>query len=684
MAVPVVLNSFGTLQNSSIVAGLNANNQLIENGLADCLSLTGQEPNAMNANLDMNSFQILNLPAPATINSPVRLIDVTNGVIIGPGTGFPGITPDDFGASGNGIADDTVPVQTALNSASVVYFPAGKTYLTSNLVATRNVRLQGYGPSSVIKFKVGSTGYNFDSTSAFACQIDGIAFDGGSLNNFAGTAAAGTRSGVHLWTNFRNVSLSNSYIHGYDNLGVGLNGDQSAIWTNYISNNIITNNWAGLDNGPSGANHDVSPGGSVGSNDGAEYLRICNNGFFACRNGFILTAGNTSFDSNIVIKNNTNIYLNGTGGNNSHSTITGNLSNHGSTNNVFSTPFCTLGVSISGNQFWYGSWTINQADGITVTNNTIAILPSESMTLAGTGWYSFLNNWFHTNFALTNTNTNTVFINNWCNETKFWYTPDATKGTETLQVDSRGTTTSYNPTTVGGELITNGNFASGANWALGTGWTISGGALRGDGTQIFNQAIQAVVGSPITANTFYLVSVTISGYVGGSIIIGVGGTNATYQVFGNGTFSRVISSFTPLTDQNFYIDGNLFNGNITNVSLKKFLADGTFFTSHITGNNMSMSVPNTQTGAAYTVVFTDSTIIVNLAGTHTLTLPSAATSTGRILNVKTIQAQTVVSATSNVVPLVGGAAGTAILAATAGKWATLQSDGTNWVIIAGN
>jgi hypothetical protein len=36
------------------------------------------------------------------------------------------------------------------------------------------------------------------------------------------------------------------------------------------------------------------------------------------------------------------------------------------------------------------------------------------------------------------------------------------------------------------------------------------------------------------------------------------------------------------------------------------------------------------------------------------------------------------------VPLAGGAAGTAILAATAGKWADISSDGTNWVIMASN
>lgn len=71
-----------------------------------------------------------------------------------------------------------------------------------------------------------------------------------------------------------------------------------------------------------------------------------------------------------------------------------------------------------------------------------------------------------------------------------------------------------------------------------------------------------------------------------------------------------------------------------------------------------------------------------LASTVTLTLGTATN--GRIIKVRTIQAQTVVSASSNVVPSVGGAAGTAILAATAGKWAELMGDGTNWQVIAAN
>ena len=98
----------------------------------------------------------------------------------------------------------------------------------------------------------------------------------------------------------------------------------------------------------------------------------------------------------------------------------------------------------------------------------------------------------------------------------------------------------------------------------------------------------------------------------------------------------------------------------------------------------STSVPNTQTGATYAVATTDSYIIANRAGTMTLTLPAAASFPGRRLVVKTITANTVVSDASNVVPQAGGAAGTAILAATAGKYAELISNGTNWEIFAAN
>lgn len=98
-------------------------------------------------------------------------------------------------------------------------------------------------------------------------------------------------------------------------------------------------------------------------------------------------------------------------------------------------------------------------------------------------------------------------------------------------------------------------------------------------------------------------------------------------------------------------------------------------------NKLGTSAPSTKT-ADFTVGSTDYWLINNKTGSScTVTLPAASANIGRQIVIKTLQAQTVVSASSNVVPLTGTTAGTAILAATAGKWATLVSDGANWVIM---
>ena len=77
--------------------------------------------------------------------------------------------------------------------------------------------------------------------------------------------------------------------------------------------------------------------------------------------------------------------------------------------------------------------------------------------------------------------------------------------------------------------------------------------------------------------------------------------------------------------------------------------------------------------------------VQNQAGaTLILTLPTPSSCPGRQLFVSTISAHAVVSDSSNVVSLTGST-GTAICAATAGKWAHLISDGaTLWRVIGGN
>lgn len=96
----------------------------------------------------------------------------------------------------------------------------------------------------------------------------------------------------------------------------------------------------------------------------------------------------------------------------------------------------------------------------------------------------------------------------------------------------------------------------------------------------------------------------------------------------------------------------------------------------------NMITPQTIVASTYSQKSTDGSLIFNTSGTHTLTLLAAATFPGKIFTMRTIAAQLINSATSNVIPLVGGSASASILPATAGKWATLQSDGTNWQIMA--
>jgi hypothetical protein len=87
--------------------------------------------------------------------------------------------------------------------------------------------------------------------------------------------------------------------------------------------------------------------------------------------------------------------------------------------------------------------------------------------------------------------------------------------------------------------------------------------------------------------------------------------------------------------------------------------------------------------ADFTLADTEGWVINNKSGsTCTVTLPAASAWPGRAVTFKNLQIQTLVSASSNVVPLIGGAAGTAILPLIVGSWATLVSDGTNWVIMA--
>jgi hypothetical protein len=86
--------------------------------------------------------------------------------------------------------------------------------------------------------------------------------------------------------------------------------------------------------------------------------------------------------------------------------------------------------------------------------------------------------------------------------------------------------------------------------------------------------------------------------------------------------------------------------------------------------------------ANFTVADNETWLINNKSGsTCVVTMPTASSWIGRSITIKNMQAQLVNSAASNIVPLDSTTAGTAILLDVVGNWATMVSDGTNWVIM---
>ena len=284
------------------------------------------------------------------------------------------------------------------------------------------------------------------------------------------------------------------------------------------------------------------------------------------------------------------------------------------------------------------------------------------------------------------------------------------------------------PITNGSSILYGDNLGGFSNVTIGSGVSFVGGTLSATGsggtvTSVTGTAPVVSSGGTTPAISMAAATTSVNGYLtstdwntfngkqpAGTYVTSVTGTA---PVVSSGGTTPAISMAAASTSTNGYLtstDWNTFNGKgtgtVTSVSVVSAnglagtssggatpaLTLSTTVTGVLKGNGTAISAavvntdyfapsaPVTKT-ADFTVAATDVWLINNKSGSTCIaTLPAAASWTGRVLRFQNYQVQTLVSASSNVVPLAGGAAGTSILLASSGDSATLVSDGSNWLM----
>lgn len=130
----ITLANLANLQNeTTAVNTINANSAIIQTAMDNTLSRDGTLPNTMSANLDMNSFRILNLIKPAQASEPLRLQDLSDFVGGGIVTNIP--------AGGN--------TRDVLAKNSSTNFDAVWSTVASGLTAGLNMAVTGTSPATI-------------------------------------------------------------------------------------------------------------------------------------------------------------------------------------------------------------------------------------------------------------------------------------------------------------------------------------------------------------------------------------------------------------------------------------------------------------------------------------------------------------------------------------------------------
>lgn len=320
----VSLSDLANLQNeATAVATMAANNTAIENAMENTLSRDGTVPNSMNADLDMNNNQILNLPdatsaqEPLTYSQFVSYLTANNEDFISAATvgavltGRSNSSPTylkgvanvkAFGAVGDGLQDDTAAIQAAMDSTdyACIYLPKGVWRVNGNgITGQSNKMFIGDGQDNTIiqlsePLLPGKDFFFFfikDHVIFKSLTLDGNAVqtppDGGNFPGYR--PCIYFLDGDHIW-------IEDVEFKGFDSAAFLANTAHTIVFKNNLVERATASTGVGYTNGVIG----VSIGGSaIGSGADAYDFVIDGN---TCINCSISTSGHDSVISNNMVR----------------------------------------------------------------------------------------------------------------------------------------------------------------------------------------------------------------------------------------------------------------------------------------------------------------------------------------------------------------------------------------------
>lgn len=165
-----------------------------------------------------------------------------------------GLDVKEYGAAGDGIADDTAVIQAAINalpaSGGMIRFPTGTYKITSALTVRSNLTLRGSGRDKTVIAQVTANANGLTGVDVSHLSVEGLRLNG---------TGAGTGTGVKLTRsanpNTGHITLTNVVIYNFGTDGVEMSNPIVSTCTNVTA----------VNNGAKGFNIHGVPAGAAGT-----------------------------------------------------------------------------------------------------------------------------------------------------------------------------------------------------------------------------------------------------------------------------------------------------------------------------------------------------------------------------------------------------------------------------------